>query len=428
MRITNRRGAAPHLSPRQPGHRGAAFHAGPAQPAAVGADLQPSPRRLRRHGGPHRALAVLALVAGAAGLAAQDLSIREYKPKSTLVVPAHPVPRAKYPVIDVHSHHFRLTPDSYAEVVRAMDALNLRVLVNLSGGTGERLAALQRLIAESKAPGRMVLFANLDFGDIDAPGYGERAAARLEADVRAGARGLKIYKNFGLTLTRGGARVPVDDAALDPVWRACARLGIPVLIHTGEPAPFFEPVDPSNERWLELQLHPNRRRPAPENPTFEALMAERDRLFLRHPTTTFIAAHFGFHANDLGRLGRMLDRMPNVLVETGAILAELGRQPRFAREFFVKYQDRVLFGKDSWAPAEYPYFWRTFETGDEYFDYYRDYHAFWKLYGLDLPDPVLRKLYYANALRVIPGLPPASFPSPPTAKNGGERLGSLLAK
>ena len=369
----------------------------------------------------------MALVAGAAGLAAQDLSIREYKPKSTLVVPAHPVPRAKYPVIDVHSHHFRLTPDSYAEVVRAMDALNLRVLVNLSGGSGERFAALQRLIGGSDAPDRMVLFANLDFDDIDAPGYGERAAARLEADVRAGAKGLKIYKNLGLTLKRGGVRVPVDDPALDPVWQACGRLGIPVLIHTGEPASFFEPVDVSNERWLELQIHPNRRRPAPENPAFESLMAERDRLFLRHPKTTFIAAHFGFHANHLGRLGKMLDRMPNVLVETGAILAELGRQPRFAREFFSKYQDRVLFGKDSWAPGEYPYFWRTFETADEYFDYYRDYHAFWKLYGLDLPDAVLRKLYYANALRVVPGLSAAGMPAPSTAGRYTERLGSLLA-
>jgi uncharacterized protein len=376
---------------------------------------------------PRRLLAILALVAGAAGLAAQDLSVREYKPRSTLVVPAHPVPRAKYPVIDVHSHHFRLTPESYAEVVRAMDALNLRILVNLSGGTGNRLVQLLQLVASSAAPDRMVFFANLDFSDLETPGYGTRAAARLEADVRAGAKGLKIYKNFGLTLKRGGARVPVDDPALDPVWQACARLGIPVLIHTGEPASFFEPVDATNERWLELQIHPNRRRPVPDNPAFEALMAERDRLFLRHPETIFIAAHFGFHANDLGRLARMLDRMPNVYVETGAILAELGRQPRFAREFFAKYQDRVLFGKDSWAPAEYPYFWRTFETADEYFDYYRDYHAFWQLYGLDLPDAVLRKLYYANALRVIPGLPAAAFPAPATARSGRKRLGSLLA-
>lgn len=134
-------------------------------------------------------------------------------------------------------------------------------------------------------------------------------------------------------------------------------------------------------------------------------MAERDRLFKKHPRTKFVAAHFGWHANDLGRLARMFDAMPNVYVETGAILYELGRQPRFAHDFFVKYQDRVLFGKDAYQPDEYPYYWRVFETSDEYFDYYRDYHAFWKLYGMGLSDEVLRKLYYVNALKVAPGLP-----------------------
>jgi uncharacterized protein len=353
-----------------------------------------------------------AALAASAAVVAQDLSIRQYKPKSTLVVPAHPVPRAKYPVIDVHSHHSRLTRDDYARVVRDMDALNLRVLVNLSGGSGEEMKGMLAMIAASPAPDRMVVFANPDFSDIDVPGYGRRAAARLEADVAAGARGLKIFKNLGLSVKRAtGLRVSVDDPELDPLWDACARLAVPVLIHTGEPAPFFDPVDVTNERWLELQVHPQRRRPAGAFPAFEALMTERNRLFTKHRGTTFIAAHMGFHANDLQRLGRMLDAMPNVYVETGAILAELGRQPRFAREFFTKYQDRVLFGKDSWAPPEYPYFWRTFETADEYFDYYRDYHAFWKLYGLDLPDAVLRKLYYGNALRVVPGLNAAAFPA-----------------
>ena len=123
-----------------------------------------------------------------------------------------------------------------------------------------------------------------------------------------------------------------------------------------------------------------------------------------------IAAHFAYHANDLARLGRLLDEHTNVVTETGAILAELGRQPRAARAFFIKYQDRILFGKDSYVPAEYPFFWRTFETADEYFDYYRDYHAFWKLYGLALPDPVLRKLYDGNALRLMPAMPRTGFP------------------
>jgi uncharacterized protein len=347
----------------------------------------------------------------AVGLSAQDLGIRQYKPKSTLVVPEHPVPRARYPVIDIHSHHPRLTPERWSAIVSEMDDQHLQVLVNLSGGSGERLADAVKLVAASPAPGRMVFFANIDFRDIDQPGFGARAAARLDADLAAGARGLKIFKNLGLSLKRqDGVRVPVDDPELDPIWQLCATRGVPVLIHTAEPAPFFEPVTETNERWLELNVHPGRRRPAGEFPSFEALMAERDRLFARHRKTTFIAAHFAYHANDLARLGRLLDAHPNVLTETGAILAELGRQPRAARAFFVKYQDRVLFGKDSYVPHEYPYFWRTFETADEYFDYYRDYHAFWKLYGLDLPDQVLRRLYYGNALRVVRGLASADFP------------------
>jgi predicted TIM-barrel fold metal-dependent hydrolase len=139
-------------------------------------------------------------------------------------------------------------------------------------------------------------------------------------------------------------------------------------------------------------------------------MAERDRLFLRHTSTIFIAAHMGWHANDLARLGRMLDRMPNVRVETGAILAELGRQPWTAHDFFVKYRDRILFGKDTYRASEYPYYWRVFETADEYFDYYRDYHAFWKLYGLGLPDDVLRKVYFENALTLLPRVSRDGFP------------------
>jgi predicted TIM-barrel fold metal-dependent hydrolase len=362
----------------------------------------------------------LSALAASLALDAQDLGIRQYKPKSTLVVPAHAVPRAKYPVIDIHSHHDDLTPERYAQVVHEMDGLNLQVLVNLSGGTGPELRRKLDVVRASAAPARMVQFANLDFSDVDQAGYGARQAARLEADVKAGAKGLKIFKNFGMTVKyANGARVKVDDPALDEVFETCARLDIPVLIHVGEPAPFFETVDEHNERWLELQVHPERKRPPDRFPSFETLVAERNHLFAKHPHTRFIAAHFGFHANDLGRLGKLLDDLPNVYTETGAIIEELARQPRAARAFFVKYQDRILFGKDTYVASEYPIFFRTVETADEYFDGYRDYHAFWKLNGLDLPDDVLKKLYFANALHVVHGLSPAPFP-PSSSDPSGE--------
>ena len=342
------------------------------------------------------------------------LSVEDYTPRSTLVVDANPVPRARFPVIDVHSHHWPgFTAGRLGRIAAEMDALNLAVLVNLSGGTATTLERCVDTVAQSGHPNRMVCFANLDFSGGVGPGFGERAAAQLERDVATGAVGLKFFKDFGISVRDGrGRRVPVDHPELDPVFETAGRLGIPVLMHVGEPQSFYEPVDRFNERWLELTRLPERRLPADRFPSFESMMVERDRRFLRHPGTTFIAAHMGWHANDLGRLGKLLDRAPNVYAETGAILYELGRQPRTARAFFRRYQDRILFGKDRYAPDEFPYYWRTFETADEYFDYYRRYHAFWKMYGLDLPDEVLRRVYYRNALDVIPGIDRSLFPVP----------------
>jgi len=338
-------------------------------------------------------------------------SIRDYKPRSTLVVPQHPVPRAKFPVIDIHSHQpSPISAEQFETLVRSMDPLNLRVLVNASGESGEGLRQAIAAIQRSRHRDRMVMFADIDFSRVG-PGFGRRAARQLEADVKAGALGLgEISKEAGMTYKKtDGTRLRIDDPELDPIWEAAGRLAIPVFIHTAEPQEFFAPIDYANERWLELALYPGRRRPPSGFPRFEELIAERNNVFRRHPKTTFIAAHFGYHANDLARMGRLLDELPNVYTESGAILAELGRQPRAAHDFFLKYQDRVIFGKDSYQPDEFPYFWRTFETSDEYFDYYRDYHAFWKLYGMGLPDQVLRKLYYQNASKVVPGLPRAAF-------------------
>lgn len=331
--------------------------------------------------------------------------ITDYKPTSTLVVPEHPVKRAKFPVIDIHSHQpTPITAEQLAKVVSSMDALNLRVLVNLSGSTGDRLKQGIAAIKNSPHADRMVLFANVNFENVG-PGFGQRAAALLKEDFKAGAMGLKIFKDLGLRIKKtDGTRLKLDDPELAPIWEACAEFKAPVLIHTAEPSPFFDPIDMKNERWLELALFKNRRYPEGEFPRFEELIAERDRMFAAHPKTKFIAAHFAYHGSDLARLAKLMDKLPNVYTETGAVLAELGRQPRAAHAFMVKYQDRVLFGKDSYQPDEFPYFFRTFETTDEYFDYYRDYHAFWKLYGIGLPDNVLKKLYADNARALVPGL------------------------
>jgi predicted TIM-barrel fold metal-dependent hydrolase len=337
-------------------------------------------------------------------------TIDQYQPKSTLIVPERKLDRAKFPFIDIHSHHWNPSPAHVDQLVKEMDTINLRVIVNLSGGTGDDL---KRTVAAMKGryPDRFVVFANLSYDDINTPGYGPRAAARLEQDVKNGAQGLKIFKNLGMDLKySNGQRVHVDDPAFDPVWDKCAELNIPVLIHIAEPSAFFDPWDYQNERWEELKEFPQRARPPSKYPPFETLMTERNHLFAKHPETRFIAAHLGFHGNDLGRLGKLFDTYPNVYVDIAAVLAELGRQPYSAHDFLTKYQDRVLMGKDIYEVNEYKWYFRALETRDEYFEYYRKRHAFWRIYGFDLSDDVLKKIYYENALKLLPGINPKLFP------------------
>jgi uncharacterized protein len=339
-------------------------------------------------------------------------SILDYKPRSTLVVAQHPVPKAKFPVIDIHSHTGP-TPETIGRLISEMDSLNVRVLNNLSGGSDP--AEVKRkvdYIRSSGHPDRFRVFANVDWDGAGAAGWAEKAVANLEQCVKNGAIGLKIFKNLGLFARKAdGTRLKVDDPALKPIWDLCARLNLPVLIHVAEPQEFFSPLDNKNERWLELALFKDRRHFTAGEPSFEELMGERDRMERANPRTRFINAHFAWYGNDLARAGRFLDETPNAVMDVSAVLYDFGRQPRAAREFFVKYQDRILFGKDSYVPSEFPYYWRVFETRDEYFDYYRDYHAFWKLYGIDLPDDVLRKVYYQNSLRIVPGLPQTGWPA-----------------
>jgi predicted TIM-barrel fold metal-dependent hydrolase len=341
-------------------------------------------------------------------------SIVDYRPKSTLIVPVHMVKTAKFPAIDYHGHPQGLisSADGLAKLGASLDSLNVRLMVSADNMSGERLkTTIAAVRASDKMKDRVRILAGINFQNVG-PGWAEKAIAQLEADVAAGAVGIgEIPKSFGLTVKKpDGSRLKMDDPELDPIWDACARLNLPVFIHTADPQEFFKPIDNENERWLELSLFPDRRYPQDRFPSFETLMTERDNLFRKHPKTTFVAAHMGWHANDLGRLGRMMDEMPNLYTEVGAVLYDIGRQPRAAHAFFVKYQDRILFGKDSFQPEEYPYYWRVFETNDDYFDYYRPYHAFWKLYGIDLPDAVLKKVYFQNALRITKALPQTGWP------------------
>ena len=340
---------------------------------------------------------------------AQDVSFEDYNPKPTLVVPGDSIFKAKFPFIDVHGHQFQMATQDLSLLIDDMDKLNEGIMVNLSGRSGEQLQSALKNVNENY-PNRFAVFANIDFEGAGVEGWIEKTVNQFEEDVKNGARGLKVYKSLGMyNKDNNGNRLAIDDARLEPIWEKCGELGVPVLIHSADPKSFWEPFNKDNERWLELKTHPRRKR-GPDNPApWEQIIEEQHNMFKKHPNTTFINAHMGWYANDLSTLGKLLDELPNMNVGIGAIIAELGRQPRFAKAFFIKYQDRILFGKDSWKPKEFPTYFRVLESADEYFPYHKKYHAYWAMYGLDLPDEVLKKVYYKNALRIVPGLDKSLF-------------------
>ena len=291
----------------------------------------------------------------------------------------------------------------------------MQAIVNLDGQWGDTLRAEIARYVEPY-PGRFVVFASVDYDNWAAdPQFGETEARRLRESAAAGARGLKIWKVLGLRARDAQGRlIPIDDPRLDPLWATAGELGLPVMIHVADPVAFFQPLDRHNERWEELHAHPDWHffptRPRghlddPGFPSFAELMEQFANLLLRHPATTFIGAHVGCNAEDLDWVGRMLDACPNFYVDIAARLAELGRKPYSTRDFFLRYQDRILFGTD--APADagmYRLHYRFLETRDEYFPYGigdRPGQGRWRIYGLGLPDDVLRKVYLDNARRVI---------------------------
>ena len=333
------------------------------------------------------------------------MDIEDYSPISTLNVNETLLKKSKYPFIDVHNHQFDMPIKNLDDLVSEMDGLNMAFMVNLSGFRGLYLEKSLKNINEF-APTRFGLFVNIDFEKIDESDFQSNTTKIVQDAVNAGVIGLKVYKSLGLTdMDSSGNRIKVNDPRLDPIWSLCGKLNIPVLIHSGEPEAFWLDKDKYNERWLELRQKPSRYRgDSSKYPSFETIISEQHDIFRKHPGTTFINAHMGWMANDLDALSDHLDKYKNVMTEIGAVLAELGRQPKRARNFLIKYKNRILFGKDSYNVSEYYTYFRVLETDDEYFDYYRKRHAHWKMYGLSLPDSVLKPLYFENALKLFPNI------------------------
>lgn len=365
---------------------------------------------LTRSIGPSALLAILAVAAQAQQPASKpadssdirELKLKDWEPRSMLKTKVTPVQKAAFPVIDVHNHLGE--GRNAAKIVEEMDAANVRTVVNLDGMWGDRLkGCVERL--DKAYPGRFLTFSLVNFAGIDDVDWPERAARQVEDDFKAGAKGLKFHKSLGLTIRyKDGRLMPIDDPKLDPVWEMCAKYNRPVMIHSSDPAAFFKPLDRFSERWHELNDHPNWLFADPKYPPRDELLAQRNRAIAKHPKTTFIGAHCGNNPEDLATVASWLDTYPNFYIDIDARINELGRQPYSARRFLIKYQDRIMFGTDTFPNREaYRMYFRFLETDDEYFDSAAGHHrqGFWMIYGVFLPKDVLEKIYCKNAERIV---------------------------
>jgi predicted TIM-barrel fold metal-dependent hydrolase len=331
-----------------------------------------------------------------------DLPLSDFQPRSMLVTPVHEVLRAKFSAIDFHNH---LDAQNPADVVRIMDACGIERIVNITMKVGdEALAILRRFHAY--APERFSTIAWMDWSGLHSPDFRERTVENLRSFIEAGACGLKIWKDLGLQLRdTNGELLRIDDIRLAPLFDEAATLRVPVMFHIADPDAFFLPIDRFNERYEELAAHPDWSFHG-SHYSKDELLEQRDRVFARHPQTTFVAAHMAEKPENMGYLDKLLSTYPNVFVDMSARTAELGRQPYTARDFFLKHADRILFGTDLVPSVEmYRLHFRFLETADEYFEYpsHASRQGRWNIYGLRLPDEVLRKIYRENALRLFSG-------------------------
>ncbi len=359
------------------------------------------------------------------------LDLSQYEPKSMLQVHETFVERAKFPVIDFHSHisvaaksekGVALSPERQylgtpSELLAVMDRKNIKMMVNLTGGYENGLAETVQKY-DRAYPGRFLTFTEPTYSRFKAPDYPRLQARAIEQAHQYGARGLKILKTLGLYLRENitsGTLVKIDDSRFDPMWDACGQLNMPVAIHVSDPVAFFTPTDRFNERYEELNNHPDGSFYDHDFPSNAEILAARNRVMAKHPKTTFVTLHFGNFSENLQNVAENLDRYPNMYVDMAARIGELGRQPYTSKKFFDKYQDRILFATDATPHGDefpqqvfndklYEIYYRFLETDDEYFDYAPAKippQGRWRIYGIQLPDAILQKVYHDNAARLL---------------------------
>lgn len=329
-----------------------------------------------------------------------DLPLSEFQPQSMLVSEKHEVEQAMFPVIDYHNHLDALEPQ---DVLRVMDACGVEQIVNITMQTGD--AALRMIDKfHSVDAKRFATIGWMDWSGVEKQDFAAVTCERLERLVERGARGIKFWKDLGLSVRdASGELLRIDDERLAPVFDKAAELGIPVMFHTADPDAFFLPIDAHNERYEELAAHPDWGFSG-SHYSKQELLDQRDHVFARHPKTTFVAAHVAESGENLTRVVALLEAHPNVYIDISARASELGRQPYSARQLFLRFADRILFGADLLPEVQmYRLYFRFLETADEYFDYpsHASRQGRWNIYGVHLPEDVLRKVYRENALRLL---------------------------
>ncbi len=356
------------------------------------------------------------------GREGRQLLLENFRPVPQLKVEQHPLTRAKFPVVDIHSHpDYRLkhSQEELAGYVELMQRNNIALCVSLDGKLGDDWQEHADYVW-SKHREKFVIFVSIDFRgdgkaedpktwDCQRPEFARHVARQLADAKTRGASGVKFFKQFGLEWRDAdGSLIRIDDPRWEPIFEACGELGLPVLMHVADPIAFFLPIDETNERWEELHRHPEWSFHGKDFPKHAELTDAFLRIVKRHPKTKFIGAHVANNVENLAEVGQWLDEHPNLFLEFASRIAELGRQPYTARKFLIKYSDRMLFGTDGpWPETRMRLYWRFLETFDENFPYSEKEfppQGLWNIYGVGLPDEVLRKIYFENAANLIPGV------------------------
>lgn len=344
----------------------------------------------------------------------EKIYLSDYLPKDELIVKSHELLAPKYPVIDAHMHLGELALgedyDSMYDVklfVETLQEMGIKKVVNLDGLYGDKLDKMLDKIHPYEE--FITVFGSVDFSKLDNKDFSDYVRKTIRDCAAKGVKGLKFLKDLSLRVKDSHNRyIRADDPRLKVIWETAAEFKLPVLIHIGDPTAFFKPIDSQNERFEELNNHPEWSFYGDEFFDFNSLMEMQQKLLEDNSKTTFIIPHVGSNSENLGFVSKCLDRYPNMYIDIADRIAELGRQPYTARDFLIRYKHRILFGTDS-VPTmclekRYPIYYRFLETRDEYFDY--SYlpippQGRWKIYGLGLDDETLKCIYYENAEKIL---------------------------